>query len=220
MSPVSMKSVCVPFASEGGAASVGILMLPATLSSAVLIVQDSSSEGPAHILVARRFHDDDIGTLLVGPAMEGEEPAHKTRPDIGVCARRIVCAIDWLRRWPDLAGAPIGLLGSGAEGAPALAAAAMLGSRVPAVVCCSGRPDLAASILPEIHSASLLIVGSEDEEGVDANRQAYERLNPPKHMAIVSGAIHPAEERASLDEVAMLAGEWFRRHLKPAAGPS
>jgi hypothetical protein len=35
-----------------------------------------------------------------------------------------------------------------------------------------------------------------------------------KHLTIIPGATHLFEERGTLEEVARLATEWFRRHLR------
>ena len=82
-----------------------------------------------------------------------------------------------------------------------------------AVVSGGGRPDLAMDALANLCSPTLLIVGGLDHEVLELNRQAYEKLQAKKHLAIVKGATHLFEEPGTLQEVAHLAAAWFRRHF-------
>ena len=49
---------------------------------------------------------------------------------------------------------------------------------------------------------------------IDLNREAYEKLRIEKQLAIVPAATHLFKEPGTLQEVARLAGDWFKRHLK------
>src|SRR6185295_15424290 len=60
---------------------------------------------------------------------------------------------------------------------------------------------------------TLLIVGGDDEQVVEFNRQAFARLNCAKRMEIVPHASHLFEEPGALEMVARLTAEWFTRHL-------
>jgi alpha-beta hydrolase superfamily lysophospholipase len=65
-------------------------------------------------------------------------------------------------------------------------------------------------------------VGSLDTHVIELNEAAYERLAVEKELALVPGASHLFEEPGTLDQVAELAADWFRRHLpgEPDARPS
>jgi putative phosphoribosyl transferase len=63
----------------------------------------------------------------------------------------------------------------------------------------------------------LLIVGGEDTQVIQLNREALAQLHCEKQLVIVPGATHLFEEPAALDEVARLACDWFQRHLVSAA---
>jgi putative phosphoribosyl transferase len=95
-------------------------------------------------------------------------------------------------------------------------AAAEMQDIVSAVVSRGGRPDLAGDVLPLVKAATLLIVGGLDYPVIEMNRDAYARLRCEKELKIVSGATHLFEEQGTLEEVARLAGDWFRRHLNSA----
>jgi putative phosphoribosyl transferase len=100
------------------------------------------------------------------------------------------------------------------RGAAALAAAARLGETVGAVVSRGGRPDLAGAALPRVVSPTLLIVGGNDGPVIELNEEAFAELRCKKEMRIIPGATHLFEEPGALDEVARLAAEWFREHLR------
>jgi putative phosphoribosyl transferase len=48
---------------------------------------------------------------------------------------------------------------------------------------------------------------------IDLNKQALARLSAPNELVIVPGATHLFEEPGTLDQVAQLAADWFRRYL-------
>ena len=84
---------------------------------------------------------------------------------------------------------------------------------VRAIVSRGGRPDLAIPVLPRIQQPTLLIVGGADEVVIDLNRQALAALAGTKELVIVPGATHLFEEPGALEQVAVLARDWFRRFL-------
>jgi pimeloyl-ACP methyl ester carboxylesterase len=67
--------------------------------------------------------------------------------------------------------------------------------------------------LASVQAPTLLIVGGLDDVVIDLNRQAYEKLQAKKHLAIIPGATHLFEEAGTLQEVARLAADWFKQHL-------
>jgi len=52
------------------------------------------------------------------------------------------------------------------------------------------------------------------------NRAALERLRCEKKLVIVPGASHLFEEPGALEEVALLAADWFTRHFGPVTNPA
>ena len=60
---------------------------------------------------------------------------------------------------------------------------------------------------------SLLIVGGRDREVLELNRAAASQLPALWRFEVVEGATHLFEEPGALDEVAHLAGGWFRDFL-------
>jgi pimeloyl-ACP methyl ester carboxylesterase len=93
-------------------------------------------------------------------------------------------------------------------------AAAERPERVRAVVSRGGRPDLAGESLERVHAPTLMIVGGEDRQVLELNRQAQARLTAAEtDLEIVPGATHLFEEPGALERVAELARGWFERHL-------
>jgi len=111
-------------------------------------------------------------------------------------------------------GLGIGYFGASTGGAAALRAAAALGQKIGAVVSRGGRPDLAGDALRNVTVPTLLIVGERDEEVLRLNESAHEQLRCEKSLAIVPHATHLFEEPGALEEVARLATDWFRKHLR------
>jgi len=136
------------------------------------------------------------------------------RFDIGLLASRLIGATDWLSHNPETEDYQLGYFGASTGAAAALVAAAERPD-VGAVVSRGGRPDLAGAALSHVKSPTLLIVGSNDEQVLELNRMAYERLRCEKQLAIVAGATHLFEEPGALEEVARLARVWFEGHLGP-----
>jgi len=65
-----------------------------------------------------------------------------------------------------------------------------LDDEIGAVVSRSGRPDLAAGLLPEMHAPVLLIVVGRDEIVLRINPTREPLLRAPSELAIVPGATH------------------------------
>jgi len=64
-----------------------------------------------------------------------------------------------------------------------------------------------------VQAPTLLIVGGDDTAVIAMNAEAYERMRCERRMEIVPGATHLFEEPGTLEEVARLARDWFRRFL-------
>jgi putative phosphoribosyl transferase len=206
---------------SGEAALEGELHVPVGATGIVLFAHGSGSSrhSPRNKFVAHIFREAGVGTLLFDLLTREEEAVdihtRHLRFDIGLLARRLVDATNWLKRESDLWHLRVGYFGSSTGGGAALVAAAELGEEVGAVVSRGGRPDLAGKSLPLVKSPTLLIVGGYDEPVIELNQQAYALMNCEKQLKIVPGATHLFEEPGTLEEVARLAAEWFKGHLRP-----
>ncbi len=194
----------------------GELVLPAKPLGAVLFAHGSGSSrhSPRNAFVARALREAGVGTLLFDLLTVEEDRVYATRFDIPLLSRRLGAATEWLRQEPAAGGLPIGYFGASTGAAAALVAAAERGHGIGAVVSRGGRPDLAGAVaLRRVTAPTLLVVGSEDTEVIALNRQAFGDLGCEKDLQIVPGATHLFEEEGTLEQVAALAAEWFRRWL-------
>src|SRR6266545_1134013 len=126
---------------------------------------------------------------------------------------RLVAATEWAQE-ETRRGPALGYFGASTGAAAALWAAADLGTQVSAVVSRGGRPDLAGPRLGEVTAPTLLIVGENDRQVLELNRDAQRALRCPNELVVVPRATHLFEEPGTLEEVARLATEWFVKYLR------
>lgn len=197
----------------------GHLAVPAGAKGIVAFAHGSGSSrhSPRNQHVAEILRDGGLGTLLIDLLTDEEEEVDlqtaEYRFDIDMLARRLVGIARWLKSEPRTEHLKVGYFGSSTGGGAALVSAAEIPELVDAVVSRGGRPDLAEGALEEVEVPTLLIVGGKDEQVIQLNRQAFERLPGPKKLEIVPGASHLFEEPGKLDVVADLARTWFRGNL-------
>ncbi|MBB5212090.1 dienelactone hydrolase family protein [Microbulbifer hydrolyticus] len=206
----------------------GFLTLPPHTRSLVLFAHGSGSSrfSPRNNAVAAELNDAGIGTLLFDLLTAAEhrvdEVTREYRFDIERLARRLAAAVDWAADYPDTAALNLGLFGSSTGAAAALIAAAARPQCVKAVVSRGGRPDLAGAALPLVQAPTLLLVGGEDIQVIELNRQAaaqmehLQRTGPGPQLEIVPGATHLFEEPGTLAQVVRLAIDWFQEYLGDA----
>jgi len=195
----------------------GDLTVPDNAGALIVFAHGSGSSrmSPRNRAVARAFNERGMATLLFDLLEPEEERDRANVFDIPLLAGRLIEAVQWIDRQPELANVPVGLFGASTGAAAALVAAAELGDRVGAVVSRGGRPDLAAGALDRVSAPTLLIVGGFDDVVIELNRQAYARLRIERALEIVPGATHLFPEPGALERVIELAGDWFVTHLKP-----
>jgi len=205
----------------GKARLQGVLWIPRNVCGIVLFAHGSGSGrfSPRNTYVADLLSEAGFAALLFDLLTAEEEQIDaltaELRFDIPLLTDRLLAATRWALDQPDLKGLAIGYFGASTGAAAALAAAARLPA-VAAVVSRGGRPDLAGPALPQVHAATLLIVGGNDRQVLELNRSALARLSCEARLEIVPGATHLFVERGALDQVASLAAAWFTRHLSAA----
>lgn len=198
----------------------GNLIIPEGAKGIVVFAHGSGSSrlSSRNQYVARELQKEGLGTLLFDLLTADEEridmvTAH-LRFDIDLLANRLVDVTNWLLNNPDTKNLNIGYFGASTGAAAALIAAKEHSNSIKAVVSRGGRPDLAEKALPGVKAPTLFIVGGEDFQVIDMNQWAFDRLTvKEKQLKIVPGATHLFEEPGTLEEVAYLAGEWFKRYL-------
>ena len=207
--------------SAGPVTLEGSLGIPNSAGGVVLFAHGSGSgrHSPRNRYVARVLREANLATLLIDLLTEDEEEVDlrttRLRFDIGLLARRLLGATDWLVQNPDTEQLRIGYFGASTGAGAALVPAAERPDEVGAIVSRGGRPDLAGDALPLVKAPTLLIVGGNDEPVIGMNEEALARMRAVKRLQIVAGASHLFEEPGALEEVARLATVWFARHLGP-----
>jgi putative phosphoribosyl transferase len=197
----------------------GNLSLPEGARGIVLFAHGSGSSRLSlrNRHVARLLNQAKLATLLVDLLTAEEEAVDlrtaQLRFDIGLLAERLVGVTDWLAENPETWELRLGYFGASTGAGAALVAAAARPEAVGAVVSRGGRPDLAGPALPRVRAPTLLIVGGNDVQVIALNRAALAQLRCEKQLVIVPGATHLFEEPGALDQVALLARDWFERHL-------
>lgn len=200
----------------------GILQLPEPVRALVVFAHGSGSSrlSPRNTAVAGAINSRGMATLLFDLLTEEEEDNRANVFDIPLLAGRLTQAVQWVGQQPQLQKLPIGLFGASTGAAAALVAAAHLGARIGAVVSRGGRPDLAAPILGDVKSPTLLIVGGLDTQVIGMNRSAFSALSEPKAMQIVPNASHLFSEPGTMEAVIAHATRWFELYLCADAGMS
>ncbi|MHB9053566.1 MAG: dienelactone hydrolase family protein [Thermoleophilia bacterium] len=202
------------------AALEGTLTVPENATGAVLFAHGSGSSrhSPRNRFVAGELNQAGLATLLIDLLTADEENVDvytaEFRFDIGMLARRLAGAAGWLASQSDTSELEIGYFGSSTGAGAALVAAAASPDRIGAIVSRGGRPDLAGrDALSRVQAPTLLIVGGNDPQVIEMNREAQIQLRAESELKIIPGATHLFEEPGTLEEVARLAAEWFSRHL-------
>ncbi|RCV50001.1 dienelactone hydrolase family protein [Marinitenerispora sediminis] len=204
----------------------GDLALPPRARGVVVFVEsdDSPRRSRRERSVAEAMVNAGLGTLLVDLLTReeetrdrGGESAIAPRFDVPLLTRRVTGVVDELATAERTARLRVGLFGTGTAAAGALGAAAARPDRVSAVVCRSGRPDLASERLPAVRAPVLLIAGSDDEHLVRISRAAAESLHGAHRVHIVRGASHDFTEPGLLEHATGAALAWFRAYLPDEA---
>jgi putative phosphoribosyl transferase len=199
------------------------------MQGVVLFAHGSGSgrRSPRNRYVAKVLQEAGLGTLLFDLLTEDEEvideQTRHLRFDIGLLAERLIRATDWLlQRFAASTSVDIpsiGYFGASTGAAAALIAAAKRGDIINAVVSRGGRPDLAGDeYLNQVRAPTLLLVGGNDDQVIELNQEAYDKLKllkeeDEKKLTIIPGATHLFEEPGKLEQVAQLASEWFASFL-------
>ncbi len=200
----------------------GFLAVPPTAKGVVIFAHGSGSSrfSSRNVAVAEALNRAGLATLLFDLLTADEnEIDMRTRAlrfDIDLLTHRVIGAVDWAVREAELANLRIGLFGASTGAAAALAAAAVRPAKVAAVVSRGGRPDLADDALVQVAAPTLLIVGGRDTEVIELNRRAASRMTAIHDVQIVPHATHLFEEPGALEQVAVLACDWFVRYLPGA----
>jgi dienelactone hydrolase len=211
------EHVCIP---AGRVQINGDLTVPANAQGIIVFAHGSGSSrfSPRNQYVAGVLRGAGLATLLLDLLTEEEERVDlqtaELRFDIDRLAERVAIAVDWISGDEQATKLKIGCFGASTGAAAALKAAAERPLIISAVVSRGGRPDLAGSALERVKAPTLLIVGGNDVPVIGMNQEAMRQINAEKRLEIIPGATHLFEEPGALEQVAVLARQWFIDHLQ------
>jgi len=163
--------------------------------------------------VANLLMKQGFSSLLFDLLTIQEDKIYENRFDIELLTDRLLKVTQWIRKYNDTKKLPIGYFGASTGAASALTAAAQLGKIIKAVVSRGGRPDLAMSILKNMKSPTLLLVGGNDTMVIELNKKAQEKISGICELKIIEGATHLFSEPGKLELVAQHSGDWFDKYL-------
>lgn len=191
----------------------GELVIPMNAEAIVIFSHGSGSSrfSKRNQFVAAFLHKKGFGTLLFDLLTEEEDQEYSNRFDIDLLTKRLIGVTQWLKEVPEARHYPVCYFGASTGAASALDAAVAL-PEVNAIVSRGGRPDLALQDLGQVKAATLLLVGSRDEEVLQLNRKAFMKLNCEKSLDIIQGASHLFEEQGAMSQVCERAAAWFEKY--------
>jgi alpha-beta hydrolase superfamily lysophospholipase len=163
--------------------------------------------------VASLLFEQGFSSLLFDLLTAKEDLIYENRFDIELLTERLVKVTNWALNYKETKKLPIGYFGASTGAASALSAAAQMGNIIKAIVSRGGRPDLAMSVLKDIKTPTLLIVGSEDDVVIALNKKAKAAIEGICELKIVEGATHLFPEAGKLEIVANFTAEWFDQYL-------
>lgn len=172
----------------------------------------SSRHSPRNNFVAEKLEAAGVASLLFDLLTEEEDRLNRSRFDIDLLTSRVLGALDAVVSDQATCGMAVHLFGASTGAAAAIRAAVESPHQVTSVVSRGGRPDLAGDALEKLAAPCLMIVGGEDPQVLELNREAAARVAAPHDVKVVEGAGHLFEEPGALDQVADLAVEWFLRY--------
>ena len=195
----------------------GDVVLPRGAPGIVLFAHGSGSSrfSSRNRYVANHLVEGGVGTLLFDLLTADEDVRDRQdaslRFDIELLTSRLAGATRWLDGQDWATNLRRSYFGASTGAAAALAAS--VECEVHAIVSRGGRPDLAGAALPQVTAPTLLIVGSQDPFVIGLNAQALRHLRCEAKLEIIPGATHLFQEPGTLEQVAALALQWFRRWL-------
>ncbi len=203
------------FINDGEKIIEGSLTVPEGAKGIVVFAHGSGSSRYSirNNYVAAVIRKHNLATFLLDLLTPEEDADYSKRFDIDLLAHRLSIATKWLQKQQDTKNLKIGYFGASTGAAAAIQSAAGNISTIKAIVSRGGRPDLAMPYLEKISAPTLFIVGGNDEIVIELNSEAYNNLKCDKKFEIVKGATHLFEEPGTLEQVAILAEQWFDKYL-------
>lgn len=217
--PSELKETLVRIDADG-ASLEGALSVPAGASGIVIFAHGSGSSrlSPRNNFVAGVLRENGLATLLMDLLTAEEDRDYSRRFDIDLLTARLEASTRWLKDNEGTATLGIGYFGASTGAAAALRGAVKMAPFIRAVVSRGGRTDMADESLRGVECPTLFIVGGSDDVVLELNKKSLELLACKKELKVIPGATHLFEEPGALEEVAVMAADWFKKFLSEEAG--
>lgn len=192
----------------------GNLGIPEGANSIIIFLSGSDNDSNSfNRRLAGYFEKTGFATLLFDLITKKEKVLSK-KLDVRILKRRIITITTWLKNHSKYHSLDLGFIGINKGVAPAIMAAAELGSNIKALVLIGGQADLAKKHIPQITSPTLLVVPEYDFHAINLNSKVFDLLVSRKNMIVVPGASHFFEEPHKLEQLANASISWFEKYLK------
>lgn len=199
----------------------GVLTIPSGASGLVVMPQSipGGHDSARTTYLARLMRTAGVATLVCDLVGAG---AAETTSDVlqnpNRLSGRLLGWVDLINPRADLARLSVAFVAAGIAAAAAAIAASRRRGQVQALVCYSGRADLAHDALRVLQVPALFIVAENDATVLRFNRHALGHVRCVRRLEVIAGAHHHFTEPGALLRLAVLARRWVKRHLVVTAG--
>ncbi|MDJ0732708.1 MAG: hypothetical protein QNJ47_01265 [Nostocaceae cyanobacterium] len=204
----------------GSVTLMGELTLPPLAQGIVVFAEGNgcSLNSSHHRYLAHMLAQERLATMLIDLLTTAEQ-AIDLRSKHCCCnirhlAARLARVTDWLGKNPITRDLQIGYFGDRIGGGVALLAGCQRPQIIKVIVVCSGLTDLVGSILSQMETPTLLIVGEYDLPVIAMNEDTLAQIpTQNKCLKIIADATHNFGEPGAIEAVAKLTIEWFQHYL-------
>lgn len=209
----------------------GNLIVPDDSIGIVIFAHGSGSSRTSqrNQIISKILNEHNIGTLLFDLLSREEQESDRqleniqssvpgakyNKFNIALLSERLLLATKLVLKHTKQKHMGISYFGSSTGAAAAIVAAGEV--RVSCIVARSGRTDLVENkSLAQISTSCLFIVGEKEKNIIKINEQTVKMLKnaQEKKIHVVPNASHMFEEEGSLENVADVSVEWFKKHFE------
>jgi putative phosphoribosyl transferase len=197
------------------------LTVPADPVAVVAFAHGRGSGGrssPRDRFVAEAMHGVGLVTVLTDLVSTIEALVADEYVEVTLLARRLGLVREFVRDHPLTRNLPVAYFGGGTGAAAAIVAASGPDADIAAIVGRGGRIEHVSELGATPTAPTLLIVGSDDRDGLRQHRRLLDELTCERRLDVVVGASNLFEEPEALSTVASRACEWILEHLPAATG--